>query len=213
MCIRDRRLRLGGRGGHAAPDVAPQVRLPGRADGQAVKRLKPRRRRGCAGRRARLSARFGDRGRAGHSGVEPGAHDLHRRDGLAVLGFGLQHVLVVDGHLLFERVQIRIVIDLPPLAFELAVVGLRLLPALRFLEVRRRLLLERRRHNRGGLPVLGSGRTSGQRQHAGQRRHNRWLPALHSVSFKPPIRSLGPRAREPGSTSAANGRSRDRPPA
>ena len=54
-----------------------------------------------------------------------------------------QHVLVGDGDLLFERVQIGIAEDLPPFAAQYAVVGLRLLPALR------RRFLEGLRHGGG----------------------------------------------------------------
>ena len=72
------------------------------------------------------------------------------RGGEAVIGLRLQHVLIVDGDLFLQRVQRRILIDLPPLAFQQAVAGLCRLPSIGFLVIRRRLFLVR-----GGTGAAG----------------------------------------------------------
>ena len=71
----------------------------------------------------------GDGGRGGDEGEEGGARDTDGGPGFAKLRFGLQHVLVGDVHLLFEGIERGVVEDLPPLAAEHSVAGLRFFPA------------------------------------------------------------------------------------
>ena len=68
-------------------------------------------------------------GDAGDKGEEGGARDADGGAGFAELRFGLQHVLVGDVDLLFEGIERGVVEDLPPLAAEHSVAGLRFLPA------------------------------------------------------------------------------------
>jgi len=103
--LRRRSLREGGIGRHAAPDASPYVDLISQINRYGVKAS-------YAGRRARSGIRQGRRG--GHGGKQTCLGDAHRRFGLAELRLGGQYILVRDAHLVFERVEPRIVVNLPP---------------------------------------------------------------------------------------------------
>ena len=48
---------------------------------------------------------------------------------------GLADILVVDIELIFERIQFRLIVDLPPLAAKSRILGLRDGPSVRLLEL------------------------------------------------------------------------------
>src|ERR1019366_8787124 len=134
--LRRRSLREGGIRRHAAPDTSPDVDLPGHIDRYGVKAT-------------RSGTRTGWRGGRGGKQASPG--DARRRFGRAELCLGGQYVLVRDAYLVFERVQPRIVVNLPPLAAKRSVIGLRFLPTGRW------RFFEGRRRRGPRTPVLGPG--------------------------------------------------------
>ena len=143
-----------------------------------------------------------------------------RGPGFAKLRFGLQHVLVGDVHLLFEGIERGVVENLPPLAAQHSVAGLRFLPAggRRFLVVRR---------HGGGRALIGGdfeagGGEDGQEAEGEKKRRpsfariDRLKPAPPRIEFSclrtPRVQGCGVGRRGRAPTSAAGGRSTDRPP-
>src|ERR1700752_1757668 len=80
--------------------------------------------------------------------------------GLAEAGFGDLQILVGRGHLLRQRVELRIAKDLPPIAPRYMVAGLRDLPPV----PRRRRLFVRRRQGHGRLAIVRANHATRKQQ-------------------------------------------------
>src|SRR5271157_5793648 len=134
-------LRVGDVGANGVAHTAPQIGRPGSVEGQRV---------------------FGEGGSARGSGLVLGNDACADGNGREILRARLPHhsarrhetgkssgdVLVGNVDLFFEGVQLGIAKNLPPVAMESAVLGLRDFPAVHLLEIVRSDLLERRRHLR-----------------------------------------------------------------
>ena len=92
----------------AAPDAAPQIDLPGdvRRRREQVRGAAAARVRGVRARAARVRS---------DAGEELGARDAHGGAGLPVVRFGNAQRLVRRNHLLLQRIELRVAVDLPPL--------------------------------------------------------------------------------------------------
>ena len=141
----------GGGSGDAAADVAPQIWFPGGAEGKAECRVH------AAGIGDGVGgARFGDGGAGTDSGREGRLGDIGGGAGFAELGFGEEHVLVIDGDALFEGVERGVFVNLPPFAFGRGIAGSGWFPALDLFEFRRRRFFESGCDGRGGAFIGGA---------------------------------------------------------
>ena len=143
-------LRVGDVGANRIAHAAPQVRRPGSVEGQRVF---------GEGRSDALRSGLvlgNDAPADGNGGEILRARLAHHRARRHEAGKGSRNVLVGNIDLLFERVQLGIAKNLPPVAMESAVLGLCHFPAVHFLEIVGSDLFERRRHLRRGAIVFRS---------------------------------------------------------
>ena len=162
--LRERRTRR-----YATAEAPPEIRFPADVERQIVDgtRTGSGRARGgysAASHSARAGTRLSDSDTGPSGREESGPGLFHRRSRLPELSFGLQHVLIRYRDLLFQGVQRRVVVDLPPSALGEGVGWLSLFPG-----VIGRLLLESRRGGRGRAIVVGSDAAAGgDQQQAGE---------------------------------------------
>ena len=97
----------------------------------------------------------------GDGGKQARVGDFHRSGGFAELGLGLQYILIGDVDLVFQCIELLVVVDLPPLAADHGVIGLRRFPSAGF------LVGGGCRRGRGGWNVVGSDHAGGQEERQG----------------------------------------------
>ena len=177
-------------------NFSPEIGYPGGVKGQRIirKRLqsesRARRRRYAthAAELAQRRPRIGD-GRIGaERRVVLRASLPHERSRGQEIRGRRGDILIRDIHLLFKRIELRIVEYLPPIAFERGVAGLGLLPSIRILEVFRRQLLVCGRRGGRGPNVFRPYRATGEKRNQKSQEYSRAStvkadpsPALHGA--------------------------------
>ena len=194
------RLHFGGATFDRARYAAPQVRLPGNLRFDQVV--------GHRHARARLVQNIRRRPRLVERGIRRHGRKIRRsrlRDGRARAAKTRRcggHGLVRGGDLLFERVQLRIAVDLPPRRARLRIGGLRGLPVLRRCRLRARIdRLVRRWHVDVGTHIVRADRAAGKRARPRGAAHpcaHRTHDALPSCLAGLPMRTAAPSMIESG---------------